>query len=230
MTSQSESLSTYTSDGQVIVTKVYLTLTSTSYSTAPAAHHGLSSKNKKIVAGVVVGVGVPLLILLFWLIYFFLIKGKKQTYIDSQGRVVVDVKRNKFVKYIWCDLFGLSFKSDRVSPNGSQRNSGVKRGASSKTNASSNGDVLGDGVMQMNDVRLARENALLKEQREKGFPTSDEFDQEKNSDSLSNTPELGREIDGNFKGRNSLNTHRRMQSVITGDGFDYLDEINAKKY
>lgn len=174
---------------------------------------------------------MPVLILLGWIIYFFLIRGKKQTYIDSQGRVVIDIKRNKFVKYVWCDLFGFSFKSERTESGGSQRESGLKRRGSktSSSNAGASG-VLGDGVMQMNDDRLERENALLKEQREKGFPTSDEYDGEKSSHSASNSQEPGRDIDGNVMGRNSVNTHRRMESVISGDGFDYLDEINAKKY
>ncbi|KAL6938999.1 hypothetical protein ACO0OL_000622 [Hanseniaspora opuntiae] len=240
----SASLSTYTSDGQVLVTQVFMTLTSThtSFSTKPGKHHGLSSKNKKIVAGVVVGVGVPFIILIIWLIYFFMLKGKKQRYIDSQGREVIDIKHNKFVRYIWCDLLGFSFKDDADqsmynNSNSSFRNSNnLNRGGSknSSNHMNNNLGVLGNNVMQMNDLRLEKENALLKEQREKGFPTSDNMDDKDHMDS-SNSPvslqdQSGRDIDGNFKGRNSLNTHRRMESVVTGDGFDYLDEINAKKY
>lgn len=177
--------------------------------------------------------GIPFIILVGWLIYFFLIRGKRQTYIDSQGRVVVDIQRNKFIRYIWCDLLGFSFKSDDADGSGGPRNSDIKRGSSknsSRKNDSSSGDLLGDGVMQMNDLRLERENAFLKEQREKGFPTSDEFDNEKNSGNEGNSFETERDIDGNFKGRNSMHTHKRMESVLSGDGFDYLNEINAKKY
>ncbi|KAL6935416.1 hypothetical protein ACO0R3_000459 [Hanseniaspora guilliermondii] len=243
----SKSLSTYTSNGQVMVTQVFMTLTSThtSFSTKPGKHHGLSNKNKKIVAGVVVGVGVPFIILIVWLIYFFMLKGKKQRYIDSQGREVIDVKHNKFVRYIWCDLLGFSFKDDADqsmynNSNSSFRNSnnfmnrGGSKNSSNHNHMNNNLGVLGNNVMQMNDIRLEKENALLKEQREKGFPTNDNLDDKDHMDS-SNTPlslqeNSGRDIDGNFKGRNSLNTHRRMESVVTGDGFDYLDEINAKKY
>lgn len=230
-----------------MVTQVFMTLTSThtSFSTKPGKHHGLSNKNKKIVAGVVVGVGVPFIILIVWLIYFFMLKGKKQRYIDSQGREVIDVKHNKFVRYIWCDLLGFSFKDDADqsmynNSNSSFRNSnnfmnrGGSKNSSNHNHMNNNLGVLGNNVMQMNDIRLEKENALLKEQREKGFPTNDNLDDKDHMDS-SNTPlslqeNSGRDIDGNFKGRNSLNTHRRMESVVTGDGFDYLDEINAKKY
>lgn len=215
-----------------------LTSTQTSFSTKPGKHHGLSSKNKKIVAGVVVGVGVPFIILIIWLIYFFMLKGKKQRYIDSQGREVIDIKHNKVVRYIWCDLLGFSFKDapdKSMYSNSSFRNSNnLNRGGSKNSSHMNNLGVLGTNVMQMNDIRLEKENALLKEQREKGFPTSTSIDDKEHMDS-SNSPgslqdQSGRNIDGNFKGRNSLNTHRRMESVVTGDGFDYLDEINAKKY
>lgn len=219
-----------------------LTSTHTSFSTKPGKHHGLSSKNKKIVAGVVVGVGVPFIILIIWLVYFFMIKGKKQRYIDSQGREVIDIKHNKFVRYIWCDLLGFSFKDDadqsmyNNSTSSFRNSNNLNRGGSknSSNHMNNNLGVLGNNVMQMNDLRLEKENALLKEQREKGFPTSDNMDDKDHMDS-SNSPvslqdQSGRDIDGNFKGRNSLNTHKRMESVVTGDGFDYLDEINAKKY
>lgn len=245
--STSETLSTYTSNGQVVVTQVFLTLTSThtSFSTKAGKHHGLSSKNKKIVAGVVVGVGVPVIILVIWLIYFFMLKGKKERYIDSQGREVIDIKHNKFVRYIWCDLFGFTFKDDADQSIYNKSNSSfgnsnkfMNRG-SSKTSSNynnSNLGVLGNNVLQMNDMRLEKENALLKEQRERGFPTNDNVDEKDHMDSSNSPVNLqddhsnGRDIDGNFKGRNSLNTHRRIESVVTGDGFDYLDEINAKKY
>lgn len=76
---------------------------------------GLSSKNKKIVIGCVVGIGVPLLIAFGILVYYFFIKSKKVNFIDSDGKVVTAVKANKFTK-LWYKIFLGKNANDRYDP------------------------------------------------------------------------------------------------------------------
>ncbi|KAL6941939.1 hypothetical protein ACO0QE_003102 [Hanseniaspora vineae] len=107
-------------DGQTIYSNIYTTITATA-SVLPGGKQnsgssgGLSSKNKKIVIGCVVGIGVPLLIVLGILVYYFFIKSKKVNFIDSDGKVVTAVKANKFTK-LWYRIFLGKNANDKYDP------------------------------------------------------------------------------------------------------------------
>lgn len=81
--------------------------------------HGLSKKNRNIIIGCVVGIGVPLIIVVLLLIYFFCVQSKKTDFLDSDGKVVTAYRANKLTKW-WYALLGkdISDKYESKSPLG----------------------------------------------------------------------------------------------------------------
>lgn len=85
------------------------------------SHKGLSKKNRNIVIGCVVGIGVPLLIIIGVIIYIFCIQSKRTNFIDSNGNIVTAYKQNKVVKF-WYNLLGKNVSDEEYesrSPLGS---------------------------------------------------------------------------------------------------------------
>ncbi|KTB11426.1 Cell wall integrity sensor MID2 [Nakaseomyces glabratus] len=68
-------------------------------------HHGLSKKNRNIVIGCVVGIGVPLIVLTLFLLYVFCIRSPKTDFINSDGKVITAYRPNKITKW-WNALMG----------------------------------------------------------------------------------------------------------------------------
>lgn len=66
---------------------------------------GLSRKNRNIVIGCTIGLGVPLLFAIFGVIYFYCIRSTKTNFINSEGKVITTYSKNKFTKW-WLALLG----------------------------------------------------------------------------------------------------------------------------
>ena len=88
---------------------LYTTITYTPTATHGAnnkkVHHGLSKKNRNIVIGCVVGIGVPLIVLTLFLLYVFCIRSPKTDFINSDGKVITAYRPNKITKW-WNALMG----------------------------------------------------------------------------------------------------------------------------
>lgn len=76
---------------------------------------GLSKKNRNIVIGCVVGIGVPLIIAVLVVLYFYCVQSKKTDFIDSDGKVVTAYRANSFKKW-WYGLIGKDI-SDQYESN-----------------------------------------------------------------------------------------------------------------
>ncbi|EDO15270.1 hypothetical protein Kpol_455p1, partial [Vanderwaltozyma polyspora DSM 70294] len=117
-------LTTELVNGTSRVSDIYITITATASSTGTNdntnGHKGLSRKNRNIIIGCVVGIGVPLLIGIAIVLYIFCIQSKKTDFIDSDGKVVTAYSANKLTLW-WYKLLGkdASQKYDTNSPLGS---------------------------------------------------------------------------------------------------------------
>lgn len=60
---------------------------------------GLSKKNRNIVIGCCVGIGVPLLLLILLFLYHYCIKPKQTNFIDSDGKVITAYKTNNLQRF-----------------------------------------------------------------------------------------------------------------------------------
>lgn len=107
--------------GRTILSNVYTTFTQTATGQASQkqGHGGLSKKNRNIVIGCVVGIGVPLLIVIGVLIYMFCVQSRQTDFIDSDGKVVTAYRANILTKW-WYALLGkdISNKYESNSPLG----------------------------------------------------------------------------------------------------------------
>lgn len=95
-------------EGKTILSNHYTTITYSATATGNAkgtSHSGLSKKNRNIVIGCVVGIGLPLIIMILVLIYMFCIRSKKTDFIDSNGNVVTAYRTNKVSK-LWHSVIG----------------------------------------------------------------------------------------------------------------------------
>ncbi|CAI4657893.1 BDM_1a_G0038610.mRNA.1.CDS.1 [Saccharomyces cerevisiae] len=96
-------------NGKTILSNHYTTVTYTPSATADSRNKskssGLSKKNRNIVIGCVVGIGVPLILVILALIYMFCIQSSRTDFIDSDGKVVTAYRANKFTKW-WYMLLG----------------------------------------------------------------------------------------------------------------------------
>ncbi|EGA85713.1 Mid2p [Saccharomyces cerevisiae VL3] len=96
-------------NGKTILSNHYTTVTYTPSATADSSNKskssGLSKKNRNIVIGCVVGIGVPLILVILALIYMFCIQSSRTDFIDSDGKVVTAYRANKFTKW-WYMLLG----------------------------------------------------------------------------------------------------------------------------
>lgn len=82
-----------------------ITLTATPTSESKTSSSGLSSKNKKIVIGCVVGIGVPLLIVALILTYMFCVKPRRTNFLNSDGKIVTAYTAGKFSRW-WKTMMG----------------------------------------------------------------------------------------------------------------------------
>ncbi|SCU90850.1 LADA_0F06744g1_1 [Lachancea dasiensis] len=99
-------------NGRTVVSTVYYTATSTAGSKGSEnGGSGLSKKNRNIVIGCVVGIGVPILLGILAFFYFFCIRSKKTNFINSEGHVVTAYKQNKLTRW-WYALMGKSGRSE----------------------------------------------------------------------------------------------------------------------
>ena len=95
-----------------MLSNYYTTITLRPSATAKAnsAKHtsgGLSSKNRNIVLGCCLGIGIPIVLIIALFLYVTCIRAKKVDFIDSDGKVVSTYKMNKF-KLFWLFLMGKS--------------------------------------------------------------------------------------------------------------------------
>ncbi|KTB08455.1 Cell wall integrity sensor MID2 [Nakaseomyces glabratus] len=101
--------SSISSVSSTILSDLYTTITYTPTATHGAnnkkVHHGLSKKNRNIVIGCVVGIGVPLIVLTLFLLYVFCIRSPKTDFINSDGKVITAYRPNKITKW-WNALMG----------------------------------------------------------------------------------------------------------------------------
>lgn len=111
-------------DGHTTLSNYYSTYTKKETGTAnldAAGRHsgGLSHKNRDIVIGCCVGIGVPLLIVIGVLIYMFCVRSRETDFIDSDGKVVTAYRANVLTK-LWYAMLGkdISNKYESNSPLG----------------------------------------------------------------------------------------------------------------
>ena len=99
---------------------------------------GLSKKNRNIVLGCCLGIGIPVFLVIALFIYVTCIRSKKVDFIDSDGKVVSTYKMNKF-KLFWYFLMGKSTNSinntadDAHSDTFNEKNHGVMPGRNDNT-------------------------------------------------------------------------------------------------
>lgn len=111
-------------DGQTILSNYYTTVTqkatgSSGLNAQNKSHSGLSHKNRNIVIGCCVGIGVPLLVTIGVLIYMFCVRSRETDFIDSDGKVVTAYRANILTK-LWYAMLGkdISNKYESNSPLG----------------------------------------------------------------------------------------------------------------
>ncbi|KAK5781638.1 hypothetical protein RI543_000820 [Arxiozyma heterogenica] len=203
--------------GQTVYSNYYTTITYSATATSSAnnknsssGHKGLSKKNRNIVIGCVVGIGVPLLILIAVIIYIFCIQSKKTNFIDSNGNVVTAYKRNKVMK-LWYSLIGKNVSDEEYeskSPLGS---------------AASDEEMILDGnIIEPSTV------LNLDDEMNHGFVN-------RNGTTLtSNTNNTNRSLSNKYNGTNSnINGQEGSNDLVIPEEKYYDEhgnELNAKNY
>lgn len=104
--------------GKTILSNHYTTITQSAAATAQSSSDKsgsggskLSKKNRNIVIGCVVGIGVPLLLAVLAFFYFYCMKTKKTNFIDSEGHVVTAYRQNKLTRW-WRSAMGKDVSSE----------------------------------------------------------------------------------------------------------------------
>lgn len=147
--------------GKTVVSNLYTTFTYPADAGQKSqSGHGLSKKNRNIIIGCVVGIGVPLIILALLLIYFFCVQSTKTDFIDSDGKVVTAYRANKVTKW-WYAILGkdISDKYESNSPLGNS-NSPIMDGEDGQSLNSHNDEGIVDtttnsgGGLHSNDLML----------------------------------------------------------------------------
>ena len=150
--SQSLSLDDYLSPGITITSVIQgVTILANHYTTvtlSPAVtsnanskldkndNHGLSEKNKKIVLGCCLGVGIPLLLLILFLIYYLFIRQKKESYINSDGQVVTAYKINPLLQ-LWNQIIGKRSDTNIITTGLSNTNNSNNKNNNNNNNKNS---------------------------------------------------------------------------------------------
>lgn len=106
---------TYTSiiEGKTVLSDYYTTITLIPTATSNSKNQspgGVSKKNRNIILGCCLGIGIPVILIIALFIYVTCIRSKKIDFIDSDGKVVSTYKMNKF-KVFWFFLMGKSISS-----------------------------------------------------------------------------------------------------------------------
>ncbi|CCK70130.1 Mtl1p KNAG_0D03840 [Huiozyma naganishii CBS 8797] len=109
-TSDTDMTITSVIQGKTILSDMYTTVTLSASATATgekkSTHRGgLSKKNRNIVLGCCLGIGIPFLIIVLILLYHFCISPRRESFIDSDGQVITSYRRNPFVR-LWYDIIG----------------------------------------------------------------------------------------------------------------------------
>lgn len=81
----------------------------------------LSKKDRNIVLGCCLGIGIPLVLIIALFVYVTCIRSKKIDFIDSDGKVVSTYKMNKF-KLFWFFLMGKSINNIDNNPDDNHSN------------------------------------------------------------------------------------------------------------
>ncbi|EDO16764.1 hypothetical protein Kpol_526p17 [Vanderwaltozyma polyspora DSM 70294] len=100
--------------GHTVLSNHYTTITysATASNNAAATHgQGLSTKNRNIIIGCVVGIGVPFLISIGVIIFTCCLRNKRNDFIDSDGKVVTTYNPNIFATW-WRKLVGKNTDND----------------------------------------------------------------------------------------------------------------------
>lgn len=107
-------------NGETIVSNLYMTIAVSATQNpidtnkVTSKHTGLSTKNRNIVIGCCVGIGVPILFVLALIFYWCCIREKHESFIDSDGQIITTYRDNAFVTF-WYRLFG-------ATPHGKTKN------------------------------------------------------------------------------------------------------------
>lgn len=132
--------------GKTVLSNHYTTVTlsptntPTANSKSSSLKHGLSKKDRNIVLGCCLGIGIPFVLIILIIIYYLFIRSKPESYIDSDGQIVTTYSDNPLLKF-WYTMIGKSPESTTLvsssqnnnnqsnSNSGSNRNSTIKLGS-----------------------------------------------------------------------------------------------------
>lgn len=137
----------------------YTTITYSASATSDSkssSSSGLSKKNRNIVIGCVVGIGVPLLLAIAAVIYFYCVRSTETNFINSDGQVVTAYSPNILTRW-WYALIGkdISSRYGGDSPLG---------GTTDIDAELSGGDHSGDVSRRPTDGRGSHSNDLMLEE------------------------------------------------------------------
>ena len=133
----------------------------------------LSKKDRNIVLGCCLGIGIPLVLIIALFIYVTCIRSKKIDFIDSDGKVVSTYKMNKF-KLFWLFLMGKSINNIDNNPDDNHSNTFNEKNIINDT--SNSPEIFDNSSSQLSNNSLMDSQLSNNQQNYQSFFNEGPFD------------------------------------------------------